>query len=127
MKINNIFLLLSLSVISNAKQIEIRMPNVSTQMEDAYMASSFKLSDTQRYIISIEPLTNASVAHHMFVYGCEEPTELTKSFWEGANVCRGAKMLLFAWGLNAKALVLPEGIFFKKFVCKKIFFSIFFF
>ena len=105
-----ILLLLSLFVISNAKQIEIRMPNVSTQMEDAYMASYYKLSDTQRYIIGIEPLTNASVAHHMFVYGCEEPTELKKSYWEGANVCRGAKMLLFAWGLNAKALVLPEGI-----------------
>jgi len=80
-------------------------------MEDAYMASYIKLEDEdERYITSIEPLTNAHVAHHMFVYGCEEPAEV-KSVWEGANVCHGSKMLLFAWGLNAKALVLPEGWF----------------
>ncbi len=106
-----ICLLHLVTLLNASKRIEIRMPNVSTHMEDAYMASYIKLEDDdERYITSIEPLTNAHVAHHMFVYGCEEPAEF-KSVWEGANVCHGSKMLLFAWGLNAKALVLPEGWF----------------
>jgi hypothetical protein len=90
------------------KRIEILMPNVTTQNEDAYMATYYKLGDDERYITSIEPLTNAKIAHHMFVYGCEKPSQL-KSYWEGVDVCRGQKALLFAWGLNAKALELPEG------------------
>ena len=104
----SIFIFMCLAVI-NAKRVEILMPNVSTQSEDSYLASCFKLEDDNRYITMIEPLTNAKIAHHMFVYGCEKPAHLDKSYWEGADVCRGDKMLLFAWGLNAKALVLPEG------------------
>lgn len=104
-----LFILIFTAVLG-AKRIEILMPNVSTQRDDSYMASYFKLGDDDRYITMIEPLTNAKIAHHMFVYGCERPAQLEKSVWEGADVCRGAKMLLFAWGLNAKALVLPEGV-----------------
>ena len=90
------------------KRIEFRMPNVTTGNDDAYIVTAFKLNEADRYITMIEPLTNAKIAHHMFVYGCEEPA-LTQSYWEGASPCRGAQMMLFAWGLNAKALVLPEG------------------
>ena len=43
----------------------------------------------------------------MFAFACEMPAKY-ESFWEGADACRGTKMMIFAWGLNAKALILPE-------------------
>ncbi len=91
------------------KRIEMRMPNVTTKNEDTYIVSSFKLKDDERYITMIKPLTNAKIAHHMFVYGCEAPALTSAKYWEGANACNGAQMMIFAWGLDAKALILPEG------------------
>jgi hypothetical protein len=114
----------------NGKRIEILMSNVSTQIDDAYMCTSYKLEDDDLFIsksccfllnysyilklnltclANIQPLANAEIAHHMFAYGCEKPSVSSKSWNCGTNVCQGQKSILFAWGRNAPALQLPEG------------------
>lgn len=94
---------------ARSERIEVLMSNVTTQQEDAYICTSYKLTDYQNYITNIQPLTSPDVAHHMFAFGCEKPASLSKSWNCGDVVCQGEKTILFAWGRNAPALELPEG------------------
>jgi hypothetical protein len=96
---------------STGERVEVRMSNVSTQKEDAYICTSYKLTDYQNYITNIEPLATADIAHHMFGFGCDKPASESNS-WNCDNVvCQGEKTILFAWGRNAPALALPKGWF----------------
>lgn len=110
-----IFLLIVFSEINSfaAERVEILMSNVTTQKEDAYMCTSYKLSDDQRFITNIEPLTTADIAHHMFAFGCDKPASQSKSWNCGSFVCQGSKTILFAWGRNAAALKMPDDVAFK--------------
>ena len=49
----------------------------------------------------------------MFAFGCEKPASLSNSWNCGDLVCQGPKTILFAWGRNAPALVLPDDVAFK--------------
>ena len=95
----------------NTERIEILMSNVTTQQEDAYICTSYKLTEDQAYITNVEPLTNANIAHHMFAFGCDKPASSSLSWNCGDLVCQGQKTILFAWGRNAPALILPDGMF----------------
>ena len=103
---------LSLASVVLSERVEVRMSNVTTQQEDAYLCTSYKLSDYQNYITNIEALTTAKIAHHMFAFGCEKPASLSNSWNCGNVVCQGPKTILFAWGRNAPALELPNGLLF---------------
>lgn len=117
-------------------RVEILMSNVTTQKEDAYMCTSYKLTDSQQYIskhqklhanivsiqiilnfyplrkpADIQPLTNAEIAHHMFAFGCEKPASSQNSWSCESMVCQGSKTILFAWGRDAPELRLPDGSF----------------
>lgn len=95
---------------TNGERIEILMSNVTTQKEDAYMCTSYKLDENQLYITNIQPLATADIAHHMFAYGCEKPALASNSWNCGDNVCKGQKTILFAWGRNAPPLQLPDDV-----------------
>ncbi|CAF0958876.1 unnamed protein product [Brachionus calyciflorus] len=97
----------------NAEKIEILMNNVTTQKEDAYICTSYKLSEYQQYITNVQPLATAAIAHHIFAFGCEKPASESKSWNCESLVCQGQKSILFAWGRNAPALELPEDVAFK--------------
>ena len=58
-------LVFNLLNVSNAERIEILMSNVTTQQEDAYICTSYKLADDQRYISMSRPL---SVLHKQLFY-----------------------------------------------------------
>jgi len=62
-------------------------------------------------VANIEPLTNADIAHHMFAFGCSKPASSSNSWNCGNVVCQGEKSILFAWGRNAPALLLPDGLY----------------
>jgi len=106
-------LLVSLIATSLAERIEILMSNVTTQKEDAYMCTSYKLTENQKYITNIEPLTTADIAHHMFAFGCDKPASQSNAWNCGSFVCQGSKTILFAWGRNAAALKMPNDVAFK--------------
>ena len=89
------------------------MSNVTTQNEDAYICTSFKLDDDHQYITNIQPLATADIAHHMFAFGCEKPASSSNSWNCESVVCQGPKSILFAWGRNAPALQLPDDVAFK--------------
>ncbi len=97
----------------SAERVEILMSNVTTQQEDAYLCTSYKLKDYQNYITNIQPLTTADIAHHMFAFGCEKPASMSQSWNCGNIVCQGSKTILFAWGRNAPAMQLPDDVAFK--------------
>ena len=66
MILNIIFVIfLNWLTISSAKKLVILMPNVTTNIEDAYMATSYKLEDDDRFITGIQPLTNAHIAYEL--------------------------------------------------------------
>ena len=68
------------------------MPNVSTDKEDTYVGSAFKLNENNRHIVGIEPLKNSKNVHHIFVFACIEPAQ-AKSYWTGVGVCRVGKAM----------------------------------
>ncbi|XP_036330065.1 peptidylglycine alpha-hydroxylating monooxygenase [Rhagoletis pomonella] len=64
-----------------------------------------------------------NTAHHMLVYGCEEPGS-TKAVWncgemskgssaESHSPCSGSSQILYAWARDAPRLELPDGVGFK--------------
>ena len=58
-------LVFNLLNVSNAERIEILMSNVTTQQDDAYICTSYKLADDQRYI-SMSKLLRLSIK--TFIY-----------------------------------------------------------
>jgi hypothetical protein len=54
----------------------------------------------------------------MFLYGCDKPSSNEASWACGGNACSGASTILFAWGLNAPPLELPQGNFYWLFINK---------
>lgn len=108
-----VIILLSTQGATEANRVEVRMSNVTTQQEDAYLCTSYKLSEYQNYITNIEALATSDIAHHMFGFGCEKPASLSNSWNCGNVVCQGPKTILFAWGRNAPALELPKDVAFK--------------
>lgn len=47
----------------------------------------------------------------MFAFGCDKPASQSNSWNCGSYVCQGSKTILFAWGRNAPALKMPDGLY----------------
>lgn len=79
------------------------------------------------YIIAFEPNATAETAHHMLLYGCEEPGRMdmvwdcsemsqpmgTKSDFVKGSVCSKGAQVIYAWASDAPKLVLPPDVGFK--------------
>ena len=105
-------ILITLFKCLKSETVEILMPNATTQIEDAYLCTSYKLEFNQTYITNFKALTNSAIAHHMIVYGCEQPTSLESIYQCPHSECQGYKTILFAWGRNAPELKMPTNVSF---------------
>ncbi|PVD19327.1 hypothetical protein C0Q70_19814 [Pomacea canaliculata] len=54
-------------------EINIRMPNATSQRKDDLVCHAYKLPSTESYILKFIPHASMHVAHHMMVYGCTTP------------------------------------------------------
>jgi peptidylglycine monooxygenase len=105
------------------KSMDLLMPNVQPQTDDTYLCFETELSD-MLYIIGFKPKAKMSVAHHMLIYGCAEPIgnnnawdcgemKSTSNQFEHGPVCKTPGNVIYAWGMDAPDLKLPDNVGFK--------------
>uniref|UniRef100_A0A1W7RA03 peptidylglycine monooxygenase n=1 Tax=Hadrurus spadix TaxID=141984 RepID=A0A1W7RA03_9SCOR len=112
------------------KRLSMLMPNVQPTQPETYLCTSYKMNKRDyEYIVKFEPNATMHVAHHILIYGCEEPGYLErdtprvvwecgemaglKSEYRRAPTCNSGSQVIYAWAKDAPALQLPEGVGFK--------------
>ncbi|XP_013413906.1 peptidylglycine alpha-hydroxylating monooxygenase-like [Lingula anatina] len=107
------------------KDVEFRMPNVQPQKPDTYLCVPMKMEEIAKYVVGFVPHANMSTAHHMLLYGCEEPGQTDKvwncgemsmkekSSYTMAPVCQKGSAIIYAWAMDAPQLTLPKDVGFK--------------
>jgi len=88
-------------------------------MEEAYLCTPVRVTDTETfYVTGFKPNATAHTAHHMLVYGCEEPGS-EAPMWncgemaeaeEGLELhppCAAGNQIIYAWAMDAPELKLP--------------------
>nr|AAG44250.1 peptidylglycine alpha-amidating monooxygenase [Calliactis parasitica] len=109
--------LLSLAIYSNGASfttLPIRMPGAKPLKNDAYLCTAVKLPSRSQYIVRFEPKSDPKIAHHMLLFGCNQPGS-KESIWDcgSSSECNGDNNILFAWANGATAKNLPKGVGFK--------------
>ncbi|CAH1795941.1 unnamed protein product [Owenia fusiformis] len=108
------------------ENVDLRMPNVRPQTPDTYLCHPMKTDDT-KYITGFVPHGESMIAHHILLYGCEEPGAADESVWNcgemeakeksndypSAPVCKSGTKILYAWAMDAPKLNLPKDVGFK--------------
>ncbi|CAK9296121.1 unnamed protein product [Gordionus sp. m RMFG-2023] len=107
------------------------MPNIIPEEDNLYLCYGDQIDLSKSfYIIKFGPLDQNHNAHHILLYGCEEPGknfENPNDVWscgemaKSANysnypkfrICKSKLIILYAWAHNATALELPSGTGFK--------------
>ena len=60
--------------VSDIDTYPILMPRVHPDTPDTYLCTTVRLdTNTTNYIVGFEPRAEQRTAHHMLLYGCEEP------------------------------------------------------
>lgn len=100
------------------------MPDVQPKKPDTYLCHGIDAGEEDVFITAFSPRANKDVAHHILLYGCEEPGS-TSSVWncgemaksdskyDSANVCARGSQILYAWAMDAPNLHLPKDVAFK--------------
>ncbi|KAK3586826.1 hypothetical protein CHS0354_020042 [Potamilus streckersoni] len=102
-------------------KIDFLMPNVQPKVADTYLCISMKANTTPTYIVGFAPHANMEIAHHILLYGCQEPGSKKQpwncgemahlsSDYNTGPVCRSGAQILYAWAMDAPSLKLPEGV-----------------
>ena len=109
------------------------MPKIHPQAAESYLCSPIRLNDgadaEHFYVTGFEPNATQHTAHHMLIYGCEEPGSLSpvwdcgemaasvdeagSSGLEASPPCRSKPQIIYAWAKDAPKLELPEGVGFR--------------
>merc|ERR1719427_141237 len=84
------------------------------------------LMDTEltHYIVGFRPNATKMTAHHMLVFGCEEPGSMMPTWncgemttkqpgLESHQPCESGSQIIYAWAMDAPELNLPEGVGFR--------------
>ncbi|XP_047741070.1 peptidylglycine alpha-hydroxylating monooxygenase [Hyalella azteca] len=124
-----IFLSLGFAIASADKDVLKRfpllMPNVVPKRDDTYFCTPIRIDPTMDYYITgFQPNTTSALAHHMLVVGCTAPG-LDEALWNcggmamsnagfrTAPTCAEGTQIIYAWAMDAPALLLPEGVAFR--------------
>ena len=106
------------------------MPKIHPENAEAYLCTPIRLNDDGHfYVTGFEPNATMHTAHHMLVYGCEEPGSLApvwncgemaastveagESGLETSPPCRSKPQIIYAWAKDAPKLELPDGVGFR--------------
>ncbi|KAM4707526.1 peptidyl-glycine alpha-amidating monooxygenase isoform 2-T2 [Discoglossus pictus] len=103
-----------LSPDSSAYTLDIRMPGVTPAESDTYYCKSYRLPvDDEAYVVDFRPHASMDTAHHMLLFGCNEPYS-TDDYWDcSAGTCSDKSSIMYAWARNAPPTKLPDGVGFK--------------
>lgn len=113
---------LALAAEDGIESFDLLMPNVVPKKPETYFCTPIKIdSDTDYYIVGFAPNATMETAHHMLVFGCEEPGS-QEAVWncgemavrdpslKSAEVCKKGAQVIYAWAHDAPSLQLPEGV-----------------
>jgi len=107
------------ATVNAEKDFPLLMPMVKPATAESYICTPIRLSDTQTFYVNrFTPNASAHTAHHMLIYGCDEPGS-TDSAWncgemahaqEGMELhqpCKSGNQIIYAWAMDAPELKLP--------------------
>lgn len=111
----------------NAKTEEfpLLMPKVKPQSAESYLCTPIRLdTDLTYYVVGFRPNATKMTAHHMLVYGCEEPGSKEATWncgemavkepgFETRPPCSSGNEIVYAWAMDAPSLQLPDGVGFR--------------
>lgn len=110
---------------SNEHDVDIRMPFIQPSKPDTYMCYAKKMGNIAEFITSFTPHAKMGTAHHVLLYGCEEPGDDKDEAWncgemaasetseEIGPVCKTGQTIVYAWARDAPALKLPKDVAYK--------------
>ncbi|CAI2730305.1 unnamed protein product [Schistosoma spindalis] len=117
-----LFLIISHGIFSYPNQknkYEIRMPGVTTTMDDEYWCYSQKIENETLYITGFQPVYDPTLVHHLILFGCEEPGS-TEGLWKcgemsnsETSVCHASESILYSWAMGAPSFEMPYDVSFK--------------
>merc|ERR1712013_321531 len=115
----------ALSVESETEEFPLLMPRVHPHQAESYLCTPIRVDTDVTYSITgFRPNATKMTAHHMLIYGCEEPGAETPTWNCGemavkepgissAQPCSKGSQIIYAWAMDAKSLELPEGVGFR--------------
>ena len=79
------------------------MPKVNPSHEESYICTPIKVSEDETYYIKgFQPNATGHTAHHMLIYGCDEPGSNEEPIWN-CGKCRAGRQELTSRGKTAGA------------------------
>ena len=118
-------LVVSVSPFQVESQFSLLMPNAKPSQPETYLCTTIRLDEnTTHYITGFNPQAEMGTAHHMLLFGCEEPGLREPLYSCGemgirllgtkqASPCRSGKQVIHAWAKNTPELTLPKDVGFK--------------
>ncbi|CAJ0574305.1 unnamed protein product, partial [Mesorhabditis spiculigera] len=120
-----VWLLLAFCGAALAETDRIQMPDGVVPKADSYVCTYAPLDpEKHHYLTGFEPLVEKGLAHHILLFGCEEPGSYD-SVWdcgemsaryeslEKGPVCQSKPHILYAWAKDAPDLTLPKDVGFQ--------------
>lgn len=105
------------------------MPKVHPEAPETYLCTPVRLNtDSTYYVVGFKPNASMHTAHHILLYGCEEPGsdepvwscgemsghgDMEQTDMDVKQVCKSGSQILYAWAMGAPELKLPEGVGFR--------------
>ena len=106
-------------------EFPLLMPRVVPTMAETYLCTPIRMDTEENYyIVGFKPNATKMTAHHMLIYGCEEPGDVSPAWncgemavsepgLENHPVCASGSQIIYAWAMDATSLKLPEGVGFR--------------
>jgi len=101
------------------------MPHTKPESPESYLCTPVRLSTEETYyVVGFKPKAEMRTAHHILVFGCEEPGS-DDEVWQcgemssdkpGSNIhrpCATTSNIIYAWAMDAPPLQLPEDVGFR--------------
>jgi len=101
------------------------MPKIHPTQAESYLCTPIRIdTDVSYSIVGFRPNATKMTAHHMLIYGCEEPGSV-KPLWncgemaqnepglEANPPCGKGSQIIYAWAMDAPKLELPTGVGFR--------------
>ena len=123
------FVIAIICIGANADKFPLLMPKIHPENAEAYLCTPVRLNEDgdKFYITGFEPNATQHTAHHMLIYGCEEPGSMEpvwncgemaastseNSALESNPPCRSGPQIIYAWAKDAPKLELPKGVGFR--------------
>jgi len=106
-------------------EFPLLMPKVTPSLAETYLCTPIRMdTEDTYYIVGFKPNATKMTAHHILIYGCEEPGDVSPTWNCGEMavqepglgshpVCAKGAQVIYAWAMDAPALQLPEGVGFR--------------